>query len=132
MIDINTATQNELDRMAEQQDSKQGERVMKRAYDFIGRFVSYPSDHERVAHTLWCLHAHLIEHFDTTPRLAFLSPEPGSGKSRALEMTALLTPRVAKTMNATPAYIYRKIQEAEGRPLTIIYDEIDALFGSAP
>lgn len=71
---------------------------------FIGRFVSYPSPEAQTAHALWIAHAHLMEHWDSTPRLAFLSPEPGSGKSRALEVTALLVPRPVETVNATPAY----------------------------
>ena len=71
---------------------------------FIGRFVSYPSPEAQTAHALWIAHAFFMDHWDSTPRLAFLSPEPGSGKSRALEVTALLVPRPVETVNATPAY----------------------------
>ena len=45
---------------------------------FLGRFVAYPSGHARTAHTLWVAHAHLMEQWDSTPRLAFLSPESHS------------------------------------------------------
>jgi len=54
---------------------------------FLRRFVAYPSDHAAVAHALWIVHTHLMHCWESTPRLAFLSPEPGSGKSRALEVT---------------------------------------------
>ena len=97
-------------------------------YAFIGRFVAYPSPESQIAHALWIAHAHLMEHWDSTPRLAFLSPEPGSGKSRALEVTALLVPRPVETVNATPAYLFRKVADPAGSP-TLLYDEIDTVFG---
>jgi hypothetical protein len=94
---------------------------------FIARFVCYPTVHARVAHALWIAHAHLMECFDSTPRIAFLSPEPGSGKSRALEVTELLVPRPIQTINATPAYLFRRIG-AVLRP-TVLFDEVDAIWG---
>jgi hypothetical protein len=62
------------------------------------------------------------------PRIAFLSPEPGSGKTRALEVTELLVPRSVEAVNTTPAYLFRKVSDPAGLP-TILYDEIDTLFG---
>jgi hypothetical protein len=95
---------------------------------FLIRFVAYPSDHARVAHVLWIAHAHLMDAWDSTPRIAFLSPEPGSGKSRALEVSELLVPRPVQAVNVTPAYLFRKVGAVEGRP-TVLYDEIDTVFG---
>jgi len=60
---------------------------------FIGRFVAYPSPDARRARTLWIAHAHLMDAWDSTPRIAFLSPERGSGTTRALEATDPLVPR---------------------------------------
>ena len=59
---------------------------------YLRRFVAYPSEHALVAHVLWIAHTHLIQCFDTTPRLAFMSAEKTSGKTRALEVTALFVP----------------------------------------
>ena len=70
--------------------SSDGVAMLDAVYAFLGRFVSYPSAHARVAHAIWCVHAHLMRLWDSTPRLALLSPEPASGKSRALEVTELL------------------------------------------
>lgn len=95
---------------------------------FLGRFVIYPSDHYRHLHTLWIAHTHLLDCWDSTPRLAFLSPEPGSGKSRALEVTEPLVPRPVHAVNCTPAYLFRKVADKAGKP-TILYDEIDTVFG---
>lgn len=95
---------------------------------FLGRFIAYPSPEAATAHALWIVHAHLVEAFENTPRLAFLSPEPGSGKSRCMELTEALVPRPVLSVNATVAYIFRKISDEAGLP-TLLMDEIDAVFG---
>src|SRR3712207_4727842 len=95
---------------------------------FLGRFVVYPSAHTQVAHTLWVAHAHLMDAWESTPRLGFLSPEPASGKTRALEVTDLLVPNPVEAVNVSAAYLFRKVGDPAGRP-TILYDEIDTVFG---
>lgn len=59
---------------------------------FHRRFNVFPTEHAYVAVALWDAHAHLMDALDGTARIAFLSPEPGSGKSRALEIIETLTP----------------------------------------
>lgn len=95
---------------------------------FLRRFVAYPSEHARTAHVLWVAHTHLMDAWDSTPRIAFLSQEPGSGKSRALEVSELLVPNPVQAVNVTPAYLFRKIGSEDGAP-TVLYDEIDCVFG---
>jgi hypothetical protein len=107
---------------------RSGVSLLDALYDFLGRFVAYPSEHARRAHALWIVHTHLMDAWESTPRLAFLSPEPASGKTRALEVTELLVPRPVEAVNVTPAYLFRKAGDKEGRP-TILYDEIDTVFG---
>ena len=106
---------------------KSGAVVLDKTYALIGRFVAYPSDHARVAHTLWIAHTHLMDRWDSTPRLFFSSAEPASGKSRALEVTELLVPNPMTAVNVTPAYLFRKVGAEEGA--TILFDEIDTVFG---
>jgi hypothetical protein len=96
--------------------------------NYLRRFVAYPSEHARTAHALWIAHTHLIEHFDTTPRLAFMSAEKESGKTRALEVTALLVPAPILSISASPAVIVRLVSQGKA---TILYDEIDGVFGNA-
>ena len=117
-----------LERAAEAALYPDGAQLLWDVHDYLGRFVAYPSTHARAAHTLWIAHAHLMDVWDTTPRLAFLSPEPGSGKSRALEVTELLVPNPVIAVNATPAYLFRKIGQEDGRP-TVLFDDIDTVFG---
>jgi len=96
---------------------------------FLCRFVAYPSDAAAVAHTLWIAHAHLMDAWESTPRIAFLSPEPGSGKTRALEVTSILVPSAVEAINVTPAYLFRKVGDQTEKP-TILFDECDTVFGA--
>jgi hypothetical protein len=95
---------------------------------FLARFVIYPSEHAQIAHVLWIAHAHLMGAWESTPRLAFLSPEPASGKTRSMEVTELLVPDPVAAVNVTPAYLFRKVGGEDGPP-TILFDEVDSVFG---
>jgi Protein of unknown function (DUF3631) len=122
-------TNAELDRLALEVGGRQGQVMLRQVEAFLGRFVSYPDQHAQMAHTLWVVHCHLMHLWESTPRLAFLSPEPGSGKTRALEITKLLVPNPVIAINVSPAYLFRKVgDEAAGLP-TILFDEIDTVFG---
>jgi Protein of unknown function (DUF3631) len=104
-----------------------GEFAANSVAKLYARFISYPSPHCLTAHVLWTFHTHIVDRFDTTPRLAFLSPEPASGKTRALELTERLLPNPVSAINVTPAYLFRKIGDELGA--TILFDEIDTVFG---
>src|SRR4051794_7924048 len=96
---------------------------------FLARFVAFPSKHELVAVTLWAAHTHAMaipDCFESTPRLALLSPEPGSGKTRVLEVLELLVPDALHVLNASAAPIFRTIQKADDEdhgPPTLLFDE---------
>jgi 5S rRNA maturation endonuclease (ribonuclease M5) len=110
------------------EDTPDGAELLDDIDAYLARFVVYPAEHDRHAHTLWIAHTWLMECWESTPRFAFLSPEPGSGKSRALEVTGELVPRAVHAVNTTPAYLFRKVSDPAGAP-TILYDEIDTVFG---
>jgi hypothetical protein len=95
---------------------------------FIARFVALPSDAALTAATSWVAHAHAIDAFESTPRIAYLSPEPASGKTRALEVSELLVPHPMHAVNCTPAALFRAVKDLAYRP-TILFDEIDTVFG---
>ncbi|WP_081748532.1 DUF3631 domain-containing protein [Nocardiopsis sp. CNT312] len=95
---------------------------------FLRRFVVFPADAAATATALWAAHTHMMDAFDSTPRLAFLSPEPGSGKTRALEILETLVPNPMLAVNATPAALFRAIADTERKP-TVLFDEIDTVFG---
>ncbi|HVI57729.1 MAG TPA: DUF3631 domain-containing protein [Luteimonas sp.] len=106
-----------------------GAAILREVYDYVGRFVAYPSHHAKLAHVVWIAHAHLMRAWDTTPRIAFLSTEPGSGKSRALEVTESLVPNPLLAVSATPAYLIRRIADEDALP-TVLFDEVDTIWGS--
>jgi hypothetical protein len=108
--------------------SRDGAAALDDARAFIGRFCALPVEHAYTAVTLWAAHAWALDAFDSTPRLAFLSPEPGSGKTRALEILTLLVPRPMHAVNATPAALFRSVADPATRR-TILFDEIDTIFG---
>ncbi|MHC0431495.1 DUF3631 domain-containing protein [Streptomyces sp. O3] len=96
---------------------------------FHRRFNVFPREAAYIAVALWDAHAHLLDCFDSTPRLAFLSPEPGSGKSRALEIVETLVPRPLAAVDASAAALFRSVSGLDGGRPTILYDEIDTVFG---
>ncbi|MEV7074829.1 DUF3631 domain-containing protein [Streptomyces sp. NPDC093990] len=105
-----------------------GSALLDEVEAFHRRFNIFPLEAAYVAVTLWDAHAHLLDCFDSTPRLAFLSPEPGSGKSRALEIVETLVPQPMVAVNASASALFRAVSGMEGRP-TILFDEIDTVFG---
>jgi hypothetical protein len=111
-----------------------GEEVLDRIDAFAARFLVYPSEHARHAHTLWCAHCWLMDSWEHTPRLLFISPEASCGKTRALTVTKHLVPQPKHVADLTPAALYHSIDETlerkGGRP-TILHDELDAVFGTA-
>ena len=92
---------------------------------FIKRFCAFPDEHALVAVTLWAAHTHMVEHFHTSPRLALLSPEAGSGKTRVLEVLDLLVPDSMFCLSASPAAIFRTLAENQ---ITLLFDEVDTIF----
>jgi hypothetical protein len=103
--------------------------VLDDVLNFLARYVVFPSKETATASALWVAHAHALTAFDSTPRLAFLSPEPGSGKSRALEVISTLVPRAMHAVNATPAALFRSVGD-DGNSPAILFDEIDTVFGN--
>jgi hypothetical protein len=93
----------------------------------LGRFIAFPSDHDRHAVAAWVLHAWTIEAFDSTPRLALLSPEKGSGKTRTLEVLELVVPGPKHTVNMSAAVLFRVV--GGDVPVTLLMDEADSYLG---
>jgi hypothetical protein len=92
---------------------------------FIGRFCVFPDAHALAAVTLWAAHAHMIEHFHTTPRLVLSSPEAGSGKTRVLEVLELLVPEPLLGVSVSPAPVFRTLAQ---RQITLLFDEVDSIW----
>ena len=68
-----------------------GHELADKIREFFTRYVVLGNSHAEVAVTLWALHTWVLECFEVTPRLAFISVERSSGKTRALEILEVLT-----------------------------------------
>ncbi|WMD09758.1 DUF3631 domain-containing protein [Streptomyces sp. FXY-T5] len=106
-----------------------GAALLNEVEAFHRRFNVFPHEAAYVAVVLWDAHAHLLDCFESTPRLAFLSPEPGSGKSRALEIVETLVPNPMAAVDASAAALFRAVAGIDGKRPTILFDEIDTIFG---
>lgn len=93
---------------------------------YAGRFVAFPSEHARVATVLWVAHSHGVNAFESSPRLALLSPEPGSGKTRVLEVVETMAPGAMHVLSASTPAVFRTI---EAETTTLLLDEVDTIFG---
>ncbi|GAA0614004.1 DUF3631 domain-containing protein [Streptomyces crystallinus] len=109
-------------------NTNDGAALLNEVEAFHRRFNVFPSEAAYVAVVLWDAHAHLLDCFDATPRLAFLSPEPASGKSRALEIVETVAPFPMVAVNASASALFRAVSGMSARP-TILFDEIDTVFG---
>lgn len=112
----------------DEQSESMTRNTLDEIYAFLGRFIVYPSEEAQVAHTLWIAHTYLMDEWYVSPMLAVLAPHRESGKTRVLEITALLVPRPELTAIGTAPVLYRMIGDPAGLP-TILYDEIDTVFG---
>jgi hypothetical protein len=103
----------------------EGQDALALVEEFIGRFTVFPSPHCLTAVTLWAAHTHAIDAFYTTPRLVLDSPEPGSGKTRVLELLNLVCHNPKLMISSSTAAIFRRL--AKGT-MTVLFDEVDAIF----
>ncbi|MBN9756802.1 DNA primase [Pseudonocardia sp. Ae406_Ps2] len=94
---------------------------------FVSRFSVFPDRHTAPMLALWYAHTHAIEHFYTTPRLVLDSVEPGSGKTRVLEVAQFLVRKPEMTISATTAAVFRMLCDG---PISLLFDEIDAVFSA--
>ena len=106
-------------------DELDGAQVLDEVAAFIGPYLAFPSEHCLPVVTLWAAHTHAAAAFYVTPRLVLDSAEPGSGKTRVLELLNLVCQEPEMILSPTTAAIFRML--AEG-PLALLFDEVDAVF----
>jgi hypothetical protein len=101
--------------------------VLDQVTAFIRRYSALPSVHCAPTLALWYAHTHIADRLYVTPRLILDSAEPGSGKTRVLEVAQYLVAAPEMTFSASRAALFRMV--AEG-PITILFDEVDTIFGT--
>jgi hypothetical protein len=96
--------------------------------DGLRRFVVWPSDHFPRVVALWIAHTHFITAFETTPRLAVLSPVKGSGKTRVLELLEASCAGPMFAVNLSPSALFRRLDKGGA---TLLLDEADTHLGKS-
>lgn len=97
--------------------------ILNRIARYTKQFVVLADERLHDVIALWVLHTHVIDALPATARLALLSPEPGSGKTRLLEILQLLVRNPLLAANASPAAVFR-LMSSEKKP-TLLLDESD-------
>ncbi|GAB2764073.1 DUF3631 domain-containing protein [Salinifilum aidingensis] len=110
---------------APQRSHRVGHDVLDDVVGFIRRFSAFPDEHCAPTLALWYAHTHAAASFYVTPRLILDSAEPGSGKTRVLEVAQYLVKAPEMTISVTTAALFRLVSEG---PVTILFDEVDAIF----
>lgn len=108
-----------------------GAQVLDQTHAFLARFCTFPSDAALDIAVCWIAHTHVrdtTDHlaFSSSPRIAFVSDKPASGKSKALEMVTRLSFRGSQVLDPTPATFAQMMSDDRA---TASIDEIDVLFG---
>jgi hypothetical protein len=76
---------------------------------------------------LWIVHTHAFEAATTTPYLSVTSAEMRCGKSRVLDVLAVLAANPWQVVSPTEAVLFRMIERDQP---TLLLDEVDAIFGA--
>jgi 5S rRNA maturation endonuclease (ribonuclease M5) len=100
-------------------------RLLERLVAYFRRYVVATAV-QADAVALWTAHTHVFETSCATPYLHFTSPEPGSGKTTALEVLEPVAREGLIADDLTGPSLFRLIDER--RP-TLLYDEVDGVFG---
>jgi len=98
--------------------------LLSRITELVRRYVVIPLT-EAVVIALWVLHTYVIEAAQYTPYLHITSPERRCGKTRLLEVLAVLVFRPWRTDYTTPAALLRSVERDAP---TLLLDEKDAAF----
>jgi len=101
--------------------------ILDEARAFLSRFACFPSAAALDAVTVWCAHTHAVDAFAASPRLAVLSDLPASGKTRVLELAALLSHDGTIETDPTGPALVAMISQ---RHPTVLIDETDNIFGT--
>ena len=99
-------------------DPVDGPVVLDEVSKKVSSYLALP-DGAADAIALWVMHAHTYEAFIHSPRLNFRSPMKGCGKTLALDVLAILTPRSLRTESITPAVLSKARRESLAGTTTI-------------
>jgi hypothetical protein len=98
--------------------------ILERVQRFIRRFVAL-TEAQAVAITLWVAMTYVTAAFEVVGHLHIYSPEKRSGKTRLLDVLAVLVLRPMLAADMTSAVLFRVL---DGMRPTVLFDEVDVIF----
>lgn len=111
----------------------QQETILDAIEEQLRRHSVFDKEEKYVANALWLAASYFLKQdtikvMNAFPMLGFMSPEPDSGKSRALKVTELLACNALSAGKYTTAALLAKIDLEPDKLVTICLDEIDTIF----
>lgn len=98
--------------------------VLDTTHDFLSRFLVMSDDGLRVL-ALWIFHTWAFDAAETTPYISIRSPERESGKTRVIEVVALIARSTEQVADASISALFRIIEKFRS---TLLFDEVDGVF----
>jgi Protein of unknown function (DUF3631) len=103
------------------------EKLFNEIKTYITRYVVFSQPEHVVVITLWVMHTWVLDQADYTPYIYLHSPVMRCGKTQVQKVVEPLVRNPLRTCNVSEAALYREIEESHP---TLLWDEIDSIFGS--
>jgi CHC2-type zinc finger protein len=94
---------------------------------YLARYIVFSRPEHADVITLWIMHTWVADQADFTPYIYLHSPVMRCGKTQVQRVVEPLVRNPLRTCNVSEAALYREIEESHP---TLLWDEIDAVFGS--
>src|SRR5207247_8334576 len=91
------------------------------------RYIVFSQPEHAAVITLWIMHTWFVDCADFTPYIYLHSPVMRCGKTQVQRVVEPLVRNPLRTCNVSEAALYREIEESHP---TLLWDEIDAVFGN--
>ena len=132
MTDVRAAIDAAYDEAAAPADAYDGDLagLLQRTADYFRRYVVV-DDHVPPVVACWVAMTYVAHLAQSCPYCHWYSPEPGSGKSLALEVTESVAHCPVMADGISPSALFRLIDMLKPS-LTFLLDEVDAIFAGKP
>ena len=94
---------------------------------FLLRYIVFSQPEHADVLALWTMHTWVADQADYTPYIYLHSPVMRCGKTQVQKVVEPLVRNPLRTCNVSEAALYREIEESHP---TLLWDEIDSIFGS--
>jgi uncharacterized protein DUF3631 len=109
------------------QEALSSEKLFNDIKRFLTRYVVFAKPEDADVIALWIMHTWVVDQADYTPYIYVHSPVMRCGKTQVQRVVEPLVRNPLRTCNISEAALYREIEESHP---TLLWDEIDSIFGS--